>query len=144
MAVLIQPAPPGRRFAAAIYDFLLLLALWVGAAFIAVLLRAGQPAAIGDALFQGALLGIALLFNAWFWTHGGQTLGMRAWRLQLRKEGGGNVSWGRAALRFLIAVPAWLCGVGVLWSLFHPERKTWQDLLSGTEMVLLPAPERPR
>ncbi len=141
MALLIRPAPLGRRLAAAFYDFLLILALWIGAAFVAVLIQAGHPQPMGSKGFQGVLLGLALLFNAWFWTHGGQTLGMRAWRLQVRKEGGGTVSWPRAGLRFLVALPAWgLAGLGVFWALLHPENKTWQDLLSGTETILLPPP----
>jgi uncharacterized RDD family membrane protein YckC len=141
MAVLIRPAPFGRRLGAAFYDSLLLLALWAVAAFVAIALKGGEPPAAGSTEFQGVLLGLAMLFNAWFWTHGGQTLGMRAWRLQVRKEGGGTVSWGRAGLRFLFAVPAWgLAGLGIFWALAHPENKTWQDLLSGTETILLPAP----
>ncbi len=140
-AILIRPAPMGRRLAAAGYDFLLLLGLWVAAGFVAVGVHGGKAASGADPLFQGSLLGIALIFNAWFWTHGGQTLGMRAWRLQVRKEGGGTISWGRAGLRFLVALFAWSCaGLGVLWALIHPENKTWQDLLSGTETILLPAP----
>ncbi|OGI41569.1 MAG: hypothetical protein A2150_00620 [Candidatus Muproteobacteria bacterium RBG_16_64_11] len=39
------------------------------------------------------------LFYGWFWTRGGQTLGMRAWRLRLTRADGGPVTWRRAALR---------------------------------------------
>lgn len=141
MAELIQPAPFIRRLGAAVYDFLLLLALWICAGFIAVLIHDGAAEPAGSRAFQSVLLAISILFNSWFWTHGGQTLGMRAWRLQVRKEDGGTVSWPRAGLRFLFAIPAWgLCGLGVFWAIPHPQNKTWQDLLSGTETVLLPAP----
>lgn len=145
MAALIRPAPFGRRLAAAIYDLMLLISLWFAVALIGVVVQGGEALGTGSRLFQGSLLGIALVFNVWFWTHGGQTLGMRAWRLQLRKEGGGTVSVARASWRFVIAVLAWsACGLGVLWALLHPENKTWQDLLSGTETMLLPAPEPDR
>lgn len=141
MAELIQPAPLMRRLGAALYDFLLLLALWICAGFIAVLIHGGGAEPAGGRAFQSVLLAITVLFNCWFWTHGGQTLGMRAWRLQVRKEDGGSVSWPRAGLRFLFAMPAWgLFGLGVLWAIPHPQNKTWQDLLSGTETILLPAP----
>ena len=68
---------------------------------------------------------------------------MRAWRLQIRQEdGGGAVGWGRAGVRFVFAALAWgLGGIGVLWALLHPQNKTWQDLLSGTETILLPPPK---
>ncbi len=142
MAGLVRPAPFMRRLGAAFYDALLLLGMWIGTGFAAVLLNQGEPVAAGDPRFTGALLGIAMVFNGWFWTHGGQTLGMRAWRLQIRKEtDGGPIGWGRAAWRFAIALPAWsIAGIGVLWALLHPENKSWQDLLSGTETVLLPPP----
>ena len=142
MAEIIQPAPFMRRLGAAFYDVLLLLGIWIGITFVAVFLNGGEPVASGSRLFAGTLIGISLIFNAWFWTHGGQTLGMRAWRLQVRKEvDSGPVGWGRASWRFLIALFGWGCfGLGVLWALAHPQNKTWQDLLSGTETVLLPPP----
>ena len=145
MAELIRPAPFGRRLAAATYDLMLLISLWFAVALIGVAVQGGEALSTGSRLFQGSLLGIALVFNVWFWTHGGQTLDMRAWRLQLRKEGGGAVSVGRASWRFMVAVLAWSAGgIGVLWALLHPENKTWQDLLSGTETMLVPAPEPDR
>lgn len=139
---LIKPAPFLRRLGAALYDGLLLLALWIGAGFVGVLLNNGEPVAAGNPTLSGALIGITMLFYVWFWSHGGQTLGMRAWRLQVRKEtDGGPVSIGRAAIRFPIALAAWSCfGIGLFWALLHPQKKTWQDLLSGTETVVLPPP----
>ena len=36
-----------------------------------------------------ALLVVTVLgFHVWFWTHGGQSLGMRAWRLQVVRDNG--------------------------------------------------------
>lgn len=144
MSALIRPAPLARRLGAAFYDGLLLVALWMLASFVVVLANGGEAAATGDPVFRSLLLIIGAAFNGWFWTHGGQTLGMRAWRLQVRRNDGASVDWGRAVVRFGVAVPAWgLAGLGVIWSLLHPERKAWQDLLSGTETVLLPAPRPP-
>ncbi|MGJ8668988.1 MAG: RDD family protein [Oceanococcus sp.] len=142
MAEIIQPAPFMRRLGAAFYDGLLLLGLWIGMTFVAVLFNDGEPVAAGSRWYGGILIGIAMVFNAWFWTHGGQTLGMRAWRLQIRREVDcGPLGWGRAGWRFAIALPAWGCaGLGVFWALLHPQNKTWQDLLSGTETILLPPP----
>lgn len=141
MNELIRPAPLARRLAAAGYDLLLLIALWMLTAFAAVLVGQGEATPVASRAFQGVLLGIAWAFNAWFWTHGGQTLGMRAWRLQVRSPGGGPVGWLQASLRFAVAVPAWLlAGIGLLWCLVDPARRSWQDLASRTETVLLPPP----
>lgn len=142
MVDLIRPAPLPRRLAAALYDGMLLLALWMVAALIAVAIAGGEAAPVGSRLFQASLLLIGGLFNGWFWTHGGQTLGMRAWRLQLRRRDGGALHWFDAALRYVIAVPAWLLGgIGVWWSLLPPQHQSWQDLASGTETILLPPPK---
>lgn len=92
-------------------------------------------------MLRGWLLLVGLLFFGWFWTHGGQTLGMRAWRLQLRREDAGPLNWPRAVLRYALAWPSWLLlGVGVLWSLIDSRKQAAHDRLAGTEVVLLPKP----
>ncbi len=79
------------------------------------------------------------LFFAGFWTHGGQTLGMRAWRIRLVGRGGGRVSWGQATLRFFAAIVSWLAlGLGFLWALVDRERHAWHDRCSGTRLIRLP------
>ena len=149
-----KPAGLLKRFMALVYDGFLVIALWFVSAGLFVLLYNHTGLPVQDIngvtradpmVLRGVLFPLLILetwaFYAWFWLHGGQTLGMRAWRLQVRKEDGGAVSWPRAGLRFLFAIPAWgLCGLGVFWAIPHPQNKTWQDLLSGTETVLLPAP----
>ena len=55
---------------------------------------------------------------------------------------GGRVppTWAEAALRWLGAALALLCGgVGIVWALFEPRRRGWADLLSRT-MVVARAP----
>lgn len=86
MPELILPAPLWRRLAAAIYDGLLLIALWmVTLLLICLPLNSALGLKPGNAMNRGLLLAVALGFFVWFWTRGGQTLGMRAWRLQLRR-----------------------------------------------------------
>lgn len=138
-----------RRLAAAFYDLLPLIAIWMLAAFLALLLTGRGAMPLGEAVPAGAwtwlfrlyLLGVSFAFLGWFWVHGGQTAGLKAWRLKLVTRAGGPVSWRRAGLRFLAALPAWLLlGLGVWWSLFDRDRLAWQDRLSGTRLVLLPRP----
>jgi len=145
MAVEATPAGLTRRLAAAAYDGLLLVAAWLAAtAVLMPLVRAPIPAHSG--WFQAYLIAVSFLFFGWFWTHGGQTLGMRAWRLRVVSADGGRVPWRRALLRFLAAALSWgLAGLGVLWCLADAKRRTVHDRLSGTRVVLLPAPAvRPR
>ena len=85
------------------------------------------------------LLGIALLFYGWFWVFGGQTLGMRAWRLKLVSTTGGTVSWRQAAARFAAAMISWaVVAMGFMWVLADRQNRTWHGILSGTRIVLLP------
>ena len=87
------------------------------------------------------LLEIALsliAFFSWFWMHGGQTLGMKAWRMQLRNHDGGPVQWHQAILRYLTAWVSWLSIVGMLWCVVDAQRRSLQDIVSRTELVVQP------
>lgn len=139
----IIPAPLWRRLLAAIYDGLLLLALWMVAALVDVIVRDALYLPRSNLSFQIFLFLLGLVFFGWFWTHGGQTLGMRAWRLQVRREDGATLRWPIAATRYAGAFLSWGCaGLGVLWCLLDGKRRAWHDILAGTEVVVLPK-ERP-
>ena len=87
-------------------------------------------------LYTVYLLAVAFLYYGWSWTHGGQTLGMKAWRLKLNAVDGGPVNWRRAALRMLSAcLSLGSLGLGYLWILIDRESRAWHDRLSGTRIV---------
>lgn len=85
-----------------------------------------------------------LLYFGWFWTHGGQTLAMKTWRLQLSDVGGGPVRPGQALLRYCLCYPSLLLGgIGIFWAFFDRDRQFLHDRLSGTRITLLPpAPKK--
>ncbi len=137
-AVGLAPAGLARRFAAIVYDSLLIAAILYAAAIPAVWLHGGAVPP-GLPWFQAWLAFAAWLYLAASWTRGGQTLGMRAWRCRLVTAAGGPVGWGRAAVRFAAAAVSWAClGLGFWWALADRERRTWHDRWSGTRIVLLP------
>ena len=124
----------GRRLAACLYDGLVLLAvlMFAGALWVALSRAAAPP---GDWLFRGYLLSIAALFFGAFWTRG-ETLGMRAWKLHLVAADGRAPGWGRALLRFAVALVSWAAfGLGFLWVLVDRHRLAWHDRASGTRLV---------
>lgn len=132
----LPPAPLWRRLAAAAYDLLLVLALLMVMTGLVILARAGKAIDAGSAWFQALLLLTWWLYFAWSWTHGGRTIGMRAWRLVLANDTERQtVGWQRASLRFL---SAWLsaipAGLGFLWSIADRDRLAWHDRLSGTSL----------
>ncbi|MGV6826224.1 MAG: RDD family protein [bacterium] len=88
---------------------------------------------------QLALVATPPFFHVWFWVHGGQTLGMKTWRLKLVTEEGQPVSTGAALVRYFSAVLSWLpLGLGFFWILIDKENRSWHDKLSGTKLLLLP------
>ena len=134
-----QPAGLGRRLAAIVYDSLLLFAVLYLATLPALLINRGEPVSSGNVLYQLYLLLVAFLFYGWFWTHGGQTLGMRAWRIRVEATNGQAISWRQALVRFACAGVSWAClGVGFLWIVVDRRRRAWHDRLSRSVILLLP------
>ena len=127
-----------RRLLAAIYDWLLVIAVMMvlSTPLVALLDDAIRP---GNNLYRAALLLVAFAFFTGFWSRGGQTLGMRAWRLQLQRRDGSAVTFRHAALRFLYAAVALLpAGLGFLWIVWDKDRLSWHDRWSDTTIALLP------
>lgn len=125
-----------RRLGAIFYDSLLLFSILFFATLILLPLTGGEAVRPGQPIYTAYLIAVSFVYFAWFWTHGGQTLGMRAWRVTLRTRDGSAVTWRHALVRSVAAVLSWIpCGAGFLWGLFDRERLTWHDRLSGTEVV---------
>jgi uncharacterized RDD family membrane protein YckC len=143
MSVISVPAPLWRRLLAATYDALLLLGLWLAATFLAWLTaHLFGKEVLPPAFMRAYLFMISFGFFGWFWTHGGQTLGMRVWRLQLRRADESALNWTTAMLRFAAAIFSWgALGLGMIWCLVDGRRRSWHDLVAGTEVVALP-PEK--
>lgn len=129
-----------RRLAAILYDSLLLLALlFIVSAIHLTIVGEGELSLIAKMVRTILFVIVSFAFFAWFWTHGGQTLGMRAWRIRLQNRGGGPITLWQALLRFLVAILSWLpLGLGFIWSLFDKEKLTWHDRYSMSELVVLP------
>lgn len=144
------PTAPGlaRRGIAILYDGMLLLALWFAVSALLLALSGGlltdpaRPAWLAS-VHRTSLVLVTVLFFGGFWTHGGQTLGMRAWRLQLvNNSDGGRISWRQVLLRLTAAcLSIGALGLGFFWQWFDRERRSWHDHLSGTRLILLPKPQ---
>lgn len=129
--------PPGllRRLGALFYDSLLLLGIFFFST-LALLPWHGEGFGPHSLLYKLYLLGVAFLFFGGFWTHGGQTLGMRAWKIRLCSVDGGAVGWRQAALRYVAAFFSFsLFGLGFFAALFDPGKRCWHDRVAGTRML---------
>lgn len=131
--------PPGliRRLAAAAYDALLLLAVLFVAAFLFITIFGSAVEPPRRHFFQAYLLAVIALYFIWFWTHGGQTLAMKTWRIRLVAMDGGDVPIKIALLRFFLAFAGLaFFGAGWWWMLFDREHCSLHDRLTGTRVVL--------
>jgi len=137
----VQLASVPRRLASAGYDLLLLCGVLVVATVLITIpaglagidLTAGWP----RRLFQGYLLGTILGYYLYFWSGGRQTLGMRAWRLEVRRADGRTLDLRAAAGRLWWAVLTLAPGgLGLWWQWFDPARLTAYDRLSGTCLLV--------
>jgi uncharacterized RDD family membrane protein YckC len=105
--------------------------------------RLGAAVPPGTWWFPLSLLAIAMAFFCGFWVYGGQTVGMRAWRIRLVRDGGQSLTWPRAAARFGLGVVAALpAGLGLWWSVFDRDKRAWHDRWTGTRVVRAATPYR--
>jgi len=134
-----EPASLWLRLLAGLYDLLPLLGLWFFAGAIALGLAGGSLDAHQSGrnlLTQILLLAFTAAYFVLSWVRGGQTIGMRAWRLRVVRADGVRLTWARALLRFgvaLISLAAF--GIGFAWALFDPQKRTWHDIAANTMLV---------
>jgi uncharacterized RDD family membrane protein YckC len=104
---------------------------------------------------QGLVVGAYFLLS---WTRGGQTLGMRPWRIRVTDVSGAPVNWKRGLVRLIVAalplalvliypltsmkaalwapVIGWLVLLLPAW--FDRRRRAIHDMVAGTEIRRLP------
>lgn len=135
------PPAISRRLASMFYETILLAAaLLILMVLPHVIIGAFTHRLATPPVLQAHFFLSLLLYFGWFWTHGGQTLAMKTWRLQLVDANGGPVRPGQALLRYCLCYPSLLlAGVGFFWALFDRDRQFLHDRIAGTRITLLPA-----
>jgi uncharacterized RDD family membrane protein YckC len=124
-----------RRIAAMVYDTFLLLAVLFLAAAILLLFNEGEAITTKTIIIPYYLL-VSFSFYSWFWTHNGQTAGLKTWKIRLKTTDGQALTWKHALIRFLAAILSWsLLGLGFLWILIDKNNYALHDYLSKTVLV---------
>lgn len=131
------PALIGWRLLALAYDLFPVLALWFAIAAVFTF-------AHGDAI-RGGWLGLLEFAALWLaaglyavlsWRRGGQTLGMRPWRLRVEAAAGGPASARALWLRYAVGgLSLLLGGLGFWWGWIDRAGLAWHDRLSGTRLL---------
>lgn len=156
--------PPGywRRLAALLYEGVLLFGVVMLGGFLYALITQQRHALQGRSGLQVFVFLLFWLYFVWFWTHGGQTVVSRTWRLKVTTATGARLGWLRASARYLLGwlwcLPALLVsqllglhGTAAIFSLLTagmlmyaalahvlPERQALHDLICGTRVITLP------
>ena len=160
LAELLETPGIARRFAAFAYEGLLLFGVVMIAGYLYSSLTQQRHALQGHGGLQAFLFLVLAIYFVWFWSHGGQTVAMRAWHVRLVTNDGQSVSQARAAMRYLASwvwfvpalISAWLADLRSTAQIFaavslgviayalsarlHPERQFWHDALCGTRLVI--------
>ena len=135
-----------KRLFAWIYDLLGALGIFVLAVVVGLLCLylvtlpwVSDFATVSTAASKNIFWGIYLFacvqyYYVWCWVKGGQTVGMKAWKLQLYKANGDLLSWREAYIRSFLSFG----GLANLWSLVDSEKRGWHDLIYNTHVVELP------
>ena len=134
-----RAGPPGilRRLAGMAYEVLLLSGVLVVMLVVPHLLigafahRVATPTLLWAHLFV-----VLLVYCVGFWSHGGQTLAMKTWRIRLLTRSGKPVRPAQALLRYLLCWPSLgLGGIGIVWALVDRDRQFLHDRIAGTQLV---------
>lgn len=139
----------GRRLLALLYDLWPVLALWM---VVSTLFTLGYTFLGHHAVRENIAPFSALQWSLWLacwlvaglyatisWRRGGQTLGMRPWRLKVTATDGSAPSRKQLWKRYAVAtVSLLLGGLGFWWAWFDRDRLAWHDRFSATRMVRLP------
>lgn len=142
-----------RRVAAMVYDLLVAVAIGMCAAIVMTVvftllyengvLDKGGIEHTSDVLQHSLLFQIIMQvwvglwmagFYLWFWRNGGQTLGMRAWRLRIFSTNEKPFGYARALVRLIFSFG----GLGTLLVLLDWKHKqSLQDHIAKTEVIAL-------
>lgn len=113
------PAPYARRIWSSLYELALLFGLTFVTAFatqILLTLVNIQIPAWGHSIIFFIVIGA---YFTYCWTHGGQTLAQRTWRLKTTDTNGNLINYGQAWLRYTLAYLGVLPALLIAWTQLH-------------------------
>lgn len=91
-----------RRLACFVYEGVLLFGVVMIAGWLYSTLSQQRHALQGKTGLQAFLFVVLAIYFTGFWSHGGQTVAMKAWHIRLVRTDGGAVSERRAFVRYLL------------------------------------------
>lgn len=146
------PALVGWRLLALFYDLWPVLAIWMLVAVPFIVVDAAMAGDDRHNIAPFSAMWWLLWVTCWLasglyattsWRRGGQTLGMRPWRLRVVAADGAAIKWRTLWIRYAVGTLSLLLGgLGFWWAWFDREKLTWHDRASATRVVQTPKPSR--
>ena len=131
LAPIVKSASLSHRLGCLVYDAIAVTAIVFFACFIPVLLS-GHAIESGNTFFLIYIVTIIFSYFALCWKKG-KTLGMQAWKLEIRKFNDESLRISDSLLRFFSTGSSLLLvGIGYLSALRRPDKLTWHDRASSS------------
>ena len=127
--------PLRRRLLSMTYEAMLLFAVVFVAGYLFDTLTQSRNALMLRHTRQAWLFVVLGVYFVWFWTHGGQTLAMKTWRIRLVGPGKTAMTIGRAIARYLLL---WFFAVPTLGLLYAADIQGWAAVTALAVALLLP------
>ena len=157
--------PPAlwRRLLSAVYELVLLVGVVIVASLVYSVLTQQRHALQGKLGLQLVVFVALGLYFTWFWSHGGQTLAMKTWRLRLVRSNGDPLSLALAVIRYVLSwlplvislllahmlnvksqpgIAGWLAAGGLCYAALaalRQDRQLLHDALCNTRVIDWPA-----
>ena len=127
---------PLRRIASTIYDLLLLLGVRILVGSIALgvkFLFIGEVTSLHPNFGMALVILSTWSFYAYFWTHGGKTLGMAIWKFEIYSIDNKKINLKQVSIRFFInLITFFLGGLPLFFIYFSKNNHSLSDDLSKT------------
>lgn len=105
-----------RRLAAFVYEGVVLFGVLMIAGWLYSALTQQRHALQGRLGLQVFVFLVLAVYFVWFWTHGGQTVAMKAWRIRLVSADGQTLGQARAFARYVLAWLWFVPGLTIAWA----------------------------
>lgn len=146
------------RLASMLYEAMLLFGVLFVAGWVFSTLLEQRHALYLRRALQDWLFVVLGLYFVWFWSHGGQTLAMKTWRIRVVRQDGSPLRLWRALVRYFLSWLWFLPGLAAAWALqaqgvmlvliptanlllwaalayLDPQRQFVHDRLAGTRLI---------
>lgn len=125
-----------NRFAACVYEFLSLIALWLFCTAVFIMLFGSVETNVKRFFLQIMLWLITGAYFTRCWITTGQTLAAQAWKIKVVGQRNQPLTISLAILRYLLAtVSLMVFGVGFLWALIDKDRLFLHDRVLKTRLI---------